>query len=266
MTRAPSLRALALAIAAGAMFGIAIPAAGETTASPRLAMALVTGASRPRLILEQRQIERTWGRSEDSVYRDVDIPEWRSEGAAVLLSAVIPGAGQAYVGSRRAWVYALAEVAGWTSHWLYRRRGHDLQDDAAAYAGYPQDTTSRWSFARWELATNGDATALRALFDRDRNVFYDLIARDPSLLDGWAGNAPATRTVFSEMRRQGDDRLRVARYAEMGVWINHVVSAVDALRAARLNNVPLGHDMKLGVSSGWRHGSPTFTAALQRSF
>src|SRR5439155_19256355 len=132
------------------------------------ALALVTGASQPRLILEQRQIERSWGQSEDSLYREVEIPKWRSEGTASLLSALVPGAGQAYVGSRRAWIYVLAEAAGWTSRWFYVRRGKDLQTEAATYAGWPSDTTSRWSFTRWEQATNGDATALRALFDRDR--------------------------------------------------------------------------------------------------
>ncbi len=259
-------RTAAVAIAVGSMLTVATAWAGVTTESPPLALALVTGAAEPRLRLEQRQIERSWGRSEDSVYREIDIPQWRSEGAASVLSAVVPGAGQAYVGSRRAWIYAIAEVAGWTSRWFYLRRGHDLQDDAASYAGSPDDTTSRWSFARWEQSTNADPTELRALFDRDRNVFYDLIGRDPSLLQGWVGNSTATRTVFTDLRDQGDDRLRYARYTGTGLWLNHVISAFDALRAARLHNLPLGRDMRLGLSSGWRHGSPTVTAELWRSF
>jgi hypothetical protein len=254
------------AIAVAALLAFATSSAGDTTASPRLALSLVSGTSQPRLRLEQRQIERAWGGSEDSVYREIEIPQWRSEGTASVLSAALPGAGQAYVGSQRAWVYALAEVAGWTGRLLYLRRGHDLQNDAASYVGTPADTTSRWSFSRWEQATNGDATELRALFDRDRNVFYDEIGRDPGLLEGWAGDPAATRARFSEMRKQGDDRLRYARYAGTGLWINHVVSALDALRAARLHNVSLGHDMRLGLSSGWRHGAPTVTAELKRTF
>ena len=76
------------------------------------------------------------------------------------------------------------KVAGWTSRWIYLRRGHDLQDAAASYAGSPGDSTSRWSFDRWEAATDGDATELKALFDHDRSVFYDRIGHDASLLDG----------------------------------------------------------------------------------
>lgn len=264
MNRAAILCAMALGIGCGmAAAGMACAA---TTASPELALALVDGASQPRLIFAQRQIDRAWGLSEDSLYREVDIPEWRSEAAATALSAAIPGAGQAYAGSKRAWLYALTEAAGWTSRWLYQQRGRELAAEAAAYAGSPADTASRWSFNRWESATSGDAGSLRALYAGDRNVFYDRIARDPSLLSGWSGEAAATRTPFNDLRQVADDRLRSGRYSGTALWINHVVSAFDALRAARLNNVSLGHDTRLGLASGWRHGSPTLRAALRRSF
>ena len=256
----------AAALGAGVVAATAEASLASTTASPELALAIVGGASEPQLFLAQRQIERSWGRSEDSVYREIEIPGWRSEGAAAGLSAAVPGAGQAYTGSRRAWIYALAEVAGWTSRWFYERRGHDLQDEASAYAGSPSDTTSRWSFERWESRTSGNASTLRALYERDRKVFYDEIARDPNLLAGWAGVPATTRTPFSNLRRNADDRLRFARYSGTSVWINHIVSAVDALRAARLHNVPLGRSTRLGLKGSWHHGSPAFTAALRRSF
>src|SRR5262249_20815905 len=95
---------LVCGVCAVAALGMSAPSRAETLTSPPLALSLVTGASTPRLRLEQRQIDRSWGPSEDSVYREIEIPEWRSESAATLLSAAVPGAGQAYVGSQRAWV------------------------------------------------------------------------------------------------------------------------------------------------------------------
>ena len=261
----------AVLLAGLAMVGGLLAAAGEargaaSAAAPELALALVTGASQPRLIVAQRQIERTWGLSEDSVYTQVEIPGWRSETTAAALSAAVPGAGQAYVGSRWVWGYALAEAAGLTAHWIWRRRGHELQNDAAAYVGSPAEPGSRWSFERWEQGTNQDASTLRALYAQDRNAFYDEIARDPGLLAGWLGNPSTTRTTFGDLRRHADDRLRYARYSATAVWINHLVSAVDALRIARLHNLPLGGGTRLGFEGGWRHGSPALTAALGRSF
>ncbi len=255
-----------LALCCGCALILAGQALAGSTASPQLALALVSGAARPQLILQQRQVERSWGLSDDSVYHEIDIPNWRSEASAAALSAAVPGAGQAYVGQKRALIFALTEAAGWTSRWLYQRRGHDLADQAAAYAGAPADPASRWSFTRWEDATSGDASELRALYTRDRNVFYDRIAHDPSLLSGWAGNAEATRTPFTGLREVADDRLRFSRYSGTALWVNHIVSAVDALRAARLNNVALGSSTRLGLASSWRHGSPTLRATLRRSF
>lgn len=245
----------------------AASAATASTASPELALAVVTGASQPRLILMQRQIDRSWGLAEDSVYHEVDVPGWKSAGAAAALSAAVPGAGQVYAGSkRRALAYALTEIAGWTTHWIERRRGLELQDRAAAYAGAPTDTTSRWSFGRWERVTSGDATRLRELFDRDRGAFYDEIASDPTLLAGWSGDATATRQPFGDLWDRGDKKRGIARWAAGALWVNHLVSAVDALNAARLNNVPLGSSMHMKLTSGWRHGSPTFGAVVRRSF
>ena len=263
MTPAALLAAVAIV---GGLFAAAEARGATGTATPEFALALVTGASQPRLVVAQRQIERSWGASEDSVYVELNVPGWRSEATAAVLSAAVPGAGQAYVGSKRAWAYAMAEAAGLAGHWYWRRRGHVLQNDAATYAGSPADPGSRWSFERWESATSGDATTLRALYERDRNVFYDEIAHDPALLAGWAGNAGTTRTTFSELRRNADARLRYARYSATGMWINHLVSAVDALRITRLHNLPLGRGTRLGFEGGWREGEPAFTAALGRSF
>lgn len=261
-----ALPLVALALCCGCVMAAAVKAQAGTTASPRLALALVSGASRPQSILMQRQVERSWGLSDDSVYREIDLPNWRSEASAAALSAAVPGAGQAYVGQKRALVYALTEAAGWTGRWIYQRRGRELADRAAEYAGAPADPSSRWSFTRWEGATSGDASELRTLYDHDRNVFYDRIAHDPGLLSGWSGNATATRTPFTDLRQVADDRLRFSRYSGTALWINHIVSAVDALRAARLNNVALGSGTRLGLASGWRHGSPTLRATLRRSF
>jgi len=158
------------------------------------------------------------------------------------------------------------EAAGWTTHFLSRKSALDLQDQAAEYAGAPADSTSRWSFGRWEQATNGDAARLEALFTHDRSTFYDMIASDPELLAGWSGDPVSTRSPFSNLWDKAGDRLDVSHYAASALWINHVASAVDALCAARLNNLPLGKDTRLGLSSGWQRGTPTFHASLRRSF
>lgn len=243
----------------------AAAACGAHDAGSELALAEVGGVT-PGLLLAQRAIDRAWGPSDDSTYVEVNVPQWRSEGLAFGLSALVPGAGETYAGAHSGVWFALAEVAGWTTRWLYTHRGHQLEHDAAAYAGSPDDSTSRWSFTHWADATQGDPSALRALYTGDRDAFYDRIAHDPTALAGWAGNAAATRAEFTALHDVAGDRLRVARYAGAGLWINHLVSAFDALRAARLHDLPLRHGVGLRLRGGWEHGGVAMSASLRGTF
>ena len=232
----------------------------------RLALPILAVAEKPELALAQRVIEREWGPSEDSVYVVVDVPGWREEAYAMGLSAAAPGLGQAYAGEWGGLWFAVAEAAGWTARTIFRRRGDELRDEAASYAGPPAQPTSKWSFARWSEATHADPADLEALYAADRESFYDLIGTDPRYLAGWAGDPPQTRGAFSELRQHSNARFRYGRYTGEGVWMNHVAAAFDALRAARLQNLRLQRNLELKVRSGWRDGRPTLFAALERRF
>jgi hypothetical protein len=50
------------------------------------------------------------------------------------------------------------------------------------------------------------------------------------------------------------------------LWLNHLVAAIDALRVARIHNLPLKPQYQLRVSQKIRKGHPEFRAALVRSF
>jgi hypothetical protein len=259
------MRPSALAIGLLAVWGVVGPRAAAAGGS-RLALPILSGAEKPELRLAQRVIEREWGPSEDSVYVIVDVPGWREEAYAMGLSAAAPGLGQVYAGEWRGLWFAVAEAAGWTARTIFRRRGDELRDDAARYAGPPAQAASNWSFARWSAATESDPADLEALYAADREAFYDLIGSDPRYLAGWAGDPSQTRGAFSELRRHSNARLRYARFTGEGLWMNHLAAAIDALRAARLQNLRLQRNLELKVRSGWRDGRPTLSAALERSF
>ena len=55
-----------------------------------LAPAVLQGAKDvPQLWLAQRSIDRQWGASDDSTYKTIDIPGYKSEGWAMMMSAVV---------------------------------------------------------------------------------------------------------------------------------------------------------------------------------
>jgi hypothetical protein len=241
----------------------ALATAGTAAAASPIAYPLLqAGAEAPRLELAQRMITRSWGPSEDSVYVVVEVPEWRSEGGAMAMSAVLPGAGELYVGERSGWLFLFAEAAGWAAHLFLRNKADERRDEAFAYAGDPRDATSVWSIERWAEATQQDPAALEQLYAGDPDGFYEAI-RDPGYAAGFVGDE--SRRLYESLQASADRRRRYARYAAMGLWLNHAISAFDALRAARIHNLPLRRNLQLRVRPSLGDGAG-FTAALEGSF
>jgi hypothetical protein len=263
--RGATLLALALAFAAGPSAGApSAPAAPAWDDAARLGFRRIEGAVRPELILAQRTIDREWGPSDDSIYVEVEMPGWKSEPLAALLSAGLPGAGQRYVGENSAWLYAAVEAAGWGGWWWYRRDAGRLRDRAEGVAGVPEDPAAGWSFERWSQATEGDAGELVALYRVDREAFYNSIASDPRYVAGWATDE--ARAEFGALRIRADSRLSRSRQISTGIWLNHLVSAVNALRAARFNNMPLSRRVGVRIEGGFHRGGPAVAVALERRF
>jgi len=229
----------------------------------RLAFRHVVRGERPELVLAQRVIDREWGPSDDSVYVEVDVAQWKSGFLAASLSAALPGAGQSYVGQRGGWMFTAAEAAGWGGWWWFRHEGRRLRRDAAGLVGAPDVAASGWSFERWSAATDGDATEITSLYAADRDAFYDTIVLDPRYLAGWGSDE--VRARVGALRSRSDLRLGRSRTFVAALWINHVVAAMGALRAARIHNVPLSPALGLRVNAGMRSGEPAFSMALERT-
>ena len=220
-------------------------------------------AIRPELWLAQRAIEREWGPSEDSVYVVVDIPGWKSEGGALLASALVPGAGQFYVGEGSGWAFLLAEIGGWAGRHFSEKKADRYTLQAAQRLGDPYDSTSAFSFARYEQATGGDAAALETLYQGDRSAFYQALASDGTWFSGFRTDA---FDDFASLHSLADDTKRQTRWIETALWMNHLWSAVDAIRAARFHNLPLRTRAPLRFGVRPDRGGTGLVAALTRKF
>ena len=184
----------------------------------------------PDLVLAQRVVEREWTTPTDSAAIASRLPGARSEPAALFMSALVPGAGELYVGENSGYFFLAAEVAGWVSWLVFRGDARDLRKEAEGIAGAPDDPASGWTFERWSDATSGDPTELRRLYDGSE-AFYDEIAADERYAQGGRGSerdrsAAGSRSTASTRREPGGD----------GAVDQHVLSAVDALRAAGSTN------------------------------
>jgi len=221
----------------------------------------------PELWLAQRTIDRDWGPSDDSTYKTIDVPGYKSEGWAMMMSAAVPGTGQLYVGEGSGWLFLLAEAAAWTGHYIVHDRAQKLSGDAAKYVGDPTDSSSTWSFARYAAATGTEATQMETLWNHDRDAFYQALATDTQFKDGFKGPDPvATYSQYQGIRQDSQDDFQKVHYVDVALLLNHVVAAVDALRAARAHNMPLQRNIDLKLGGGLSHGQPAFHATLTRRF
>lgn len=254
-------------LAIGILLAMVVPgvssaaATGFTVSGPPPGMRLGNGLLSGTL-LAQRTIDRDWGPSDDSVYVEVDIPGLKSEALATSLSAMLPGAGQLYSQEGSGWFFAAIEAAGWGSWMWYRRDARRLHDDAAGLAGPPSNPASAWSFDRWATASESDPGAIAALYAADPEAFYNAIASDPRYVSGWAN--PDDRTAFSSLRIRSDVRLAHSRSVATVLWFNHLIAAVDALRAARFHNLPLRQNV--GIRIGGTGRRPAMAVALEARF
>lgn len=231
----------------------------------RLALPAVTAPEGE--LLAQRTIDREWGLSADSTYTVVDVPGWKSEGGAMAMSALLPGAGHLYVGERSGWAYLLIETAGWVEHTIANRDADRRAAAARSFVGDPYDSTSNWSLVRYREAGYGDTEYLERLWAGDREAYYRLLANDASYLAGFKGTNPAnTQLSYIGLRDARDAKLRLSSRMEALLWLNHLVAAIDAFRAAKIHNLPLRQDYQLRFGQRIRHGRPEFRAALVRRF
>ena len=250
----------------GTLAAPCVARAGEASGS-RLALPLKGLGGPPPYVLAQRTITRSWGTSEESTYVEISLPDWKSEGLAFLLSGAAPGAGHAYLGESSGILFALMEIGGWVVRRHFDSRDHSLRSAARLYRGDPSDSSSAWSFERWERNSEGfDPVGIRELYERDPGEFDVRIARDPAYASGWANAAIPPHDEFRNYLDRADGMLERKRYTATALWLNHLVAGLDALRAARIHNIPLRQNLRLQVKTAWRAGSPSMRAWLERSF
>lgn len=194
--------------------------------------------------LAQRVITREWGASDDTNYVEVEVPGYRSEGWALLLSSIVPGTGELYVGEGSGWLFLLAEAGAWTARVLLDHRADEHQNDGAKFAGSPYSSASEWSLARWAAVTsNPDTLALQQLYAGDAEAFYRRVGGDDRYAAGWT--SADARSTFLGLESNYQHQRRSVRYANGAIVFVHIASALDALHAAREHNLPLQRNLKL---------------------
>ncbi len=190
--------------------------------------------------------------------------EEKSPGRAFIFSMLAPGSGQLYVGSKTGFIYLGVEAVAWTSSYFFWKSGSDKEDEYMDFAD------KHWTIP--ELGTpygdgltfsREDSARIAYFRENDEQHYYEDIGKYQVYIIGW--DTWANLEEYLDMRDDSNRLLKNSGYAMMAALVNHVVSAVDALRIARNHNVKLGYGIDLDIQfEGGPHSTGVMLVASRK--
>jgi len=242
--------------------------AEPTGQSEELALSSPLMINTPKFQLTQRLTEGYNATPEVTVTTQKKLP-----GRAMLLSAVLPGMGQIYAGSKiRGAVFLALEAAGWTAFAVFQTQGKNKENEYEDFADDHWNRDAYWTAVQhiveadpeWPggLARNTPWSQVinylpdnftHELPSTNTQQYYEMIGKylsqfgfgwddvvlgsDPDstqAFDGRFGNNNPSR--YEDIRYDSNQLLDRATLAIEVVLVNHVISALDAGFLVRRHN------------------------------
>ncbi len=196
----------------------------------------------------------------------------KSPKKALFLSALLPGAGEAYAESWiKAGFFAAVEVGAWVSYNHYQKKGMDLEDDFKAYAD------RNWSKERWDAWYSGLPDEAKSAFShtlpsRKTQQYYEMIGKYMEFNAGWIDvknpdpdiakqDTSKMSLFYMALRERSNKALKVASAMTGVVLANHVLSALDAAWTARVFKKEI--KQKIEIEYIYRDEVPVWMAQLK---
>lgn len=211
-----------------------------------------------------------WGVSPDLTL-DSKRPEgYKSKSRAMLLSLLLPGLGEIYVGDSRtrAASFLTAELGIWSTFVLHRRLGKWRKDDFIGYAivNARVDPTGK-DDAFWDMvgfhASRDEYNGFSRVYT-PTNPFYP----ETATWD-WQWQDDVERKKYRDLKNDSKSYYRIARFALTAAALNRVVSAFFAWRSAGGHNRQLYDEfsnLKFEVGPYGLGDSPEIRLSFNRSF
>jgi len=259
--------------------------AGEKTESAVSILSAPTPESQVRFRLQQNFESQAVRFTQDSA---MQTRSSKSVGTGVLLSAILPGTGQFYAGSKlKGAIFLAVEAVALAAHFKYNSDGSKLEDQFEAFADQSWNEDAYWD---WMSQISGiDRNNLEALRDFEHGRFshflpekknqqyYENVGKYNQFIMGWqdfreeiVGNRTFTlehydnsqfdgqslltiseqRNSYTQLRKDANDDCKRATTFATVALLNHVVSALDAGLTIKRRNQTI--HAKLGVQ-GMRH-------------
>jgi len=159
-------------------------------------------------------------------------PSKKSVGLAALYSLLVPGMGELYAdGFGSGKYFLIAEGGLWITYAAFEIHGNDLRDGArsfaAARAGVSVNGKDDQFFVDVGNFLTMDEYNDKRLRDREPEKLYSTVAGQY-----WRWDSQDSRLTYREQRISSEDMYNNRKFVGAAIIVNHVVSAINAARAA----------------------------------
>lgn len=211
-----------------------------------------------------------------------DLPDKKSPLLAGVMSAVLPGSGEFYVGEYiKAAIFFAVEVTLITVAVVNNNKGDDLTAEFEAFADVhwsvvkysnnlllqpglpdgcdipinPDESLPPWErIEDWGALNHCEDGFSHKLPFHGEQQYYELIGKYHQYSSGWDefdpavdgfSDVPQIMKDYAVMRGNANDAYNVASTAVVGLYINHLLSAIDAVWSATTYNKNLAVKMRV---------------------
>jgi hypothetical protein len=155
----------------------------------------------------------------------------KKTGLAAIYSLLLPGMGELYAdGFESGKYFLIAEGTLWLTYASFEIAGNQLRDDsreyAKAHAGVSPANKDDQYFVDIGNFISTDEYNQKKLRDRDYQKLYN----DPGYQ--WQWDSPLSRATFRDQRIASENMYNNRKFVFAAILVNHVASAINAVRAA----------------------------------
>lgn len=178
----------------------------------------------------------------------VEVLYEKSMAKAILLTLVLPGAGEIYSGRIKMGLFFMGlEVLGWTAYIHYDSKGDDIDAEFRRYADarWDEDEYRSW-LEDYKAAHGGNEPDhfTHTLPDTKTQQYYEMIGKYDQFVNWWDDYDPnvgpygqsQNRLDYEEKRHQSNINYDRAMIAGMVIFVNRVVSLLDTIYGVKKQN------------------------------
>lgn len=175
-------------------------------------------------------------------FQQIDSPDKKSVGKAMLFSLLIPGAGEYYVGETfYAKLFLGIEILGWSSIFFNRYYYNSMRKDYMAFATLHAGVNKKNKDDQFwiDIGKYDDIYSYnnKRVNQRRINELYDLNG-----VNYWRWDSFDNRYTYDLKRLKSVSIKNREIFITVGIVVNHLVSAINAVRLARRHNKNLAQN------------------------